>query len=147
MHVEGTFETAAPIDRVYALFRDPVAFTDCLDDPHAIHPTDADHFEGTITTGVAFIRGTFRVRGNYGPGAPNQSLTAHLSGTGMGSGLDADFAIQFAAANGKTQVGWKGDLTLTGTAATLGERMVRGTVEKKSTALFENARRKLEGPA
>jgi len=147
VHVEGRFATKAPVDRVFALFRDPVAFTDCLDDPHQFHAVDPTHFEGQITTGVAFIRGTFRVRGEYTESTANQRIGAKLTGTGMGSGLDASFSIGFQTGPDGTSVAWSGEITLTGTAATVGERLVRGTVDKKAGGLFENARRKLEGPA
>ena len=145
MHVEGTFTTRAPAERVWALFRDPVAFTNCLDDPHAIHAVDATHFEGTVTTGVAFIRGTFRVRGSYVAETALAALEVKLSGTGMGSGLDADVKLTLETA-GATTVRWSAEITLNGPVATIGERVVRGTVDKKTAALFAKAQALLEAP-
>jgi len=144
MQIAGDFKVQAPASRVYAFFADPVAFTDCLDDPHEFHATDADHFEGTLTTGVAFIRGTFRVRGAYTARSPATGLKVHLSGTGLGSGVDADLVLSLAEGGGATSLHWEGDVRLSGPVATLGERMVKGTVDKKAAALFENARAKLE---
>lgn len=144
MHVEGDFRVRATAGRVYAFFLDPVAFTDCIDDPHEFHPIDADHFEGTVTTGVAFIRGTFRVRGSYLAKTPTTALKVRLQGTGLGSGLDADLELALTDTAGETSLRWQGEVRLSGPVATLGERMVRGTVDKKAAALFENARRKLE---
>ena len=144
MHTEGEFRVRAAAGRVYAFFLDPVAFTDCLDDPHEFHSVDPDHFEGTITTGVAFIRGTFRVRGSYLVKTPTTGLRVRLQGTGLGSGLDADLELALAEAAGGTSLHWRGEVHLSGPVATLGERMVRGTVDKKAASLFENARRKLE---
>jgi uncharacterized protein len=144
MHIEGDFPVKSPAARVYAFFLDPISLTDCLDDPHAFHAVDADHFEGTVTTGVAFIRGTFRVRGSYGERKPPSEIRAHLQGSGLGSGVDADLAIAISEASGETTVHWQGEVKLSGPIATLGERIVRGTVDKKATSLFENARKKLE---
>ncbi|HTW76201.1 MAG TPA: carbon monoxide dehydrogenase subunit G [Thermoplasmata archaeon] len=144
MHIEGDFEVRAPPEKVYAFFGDPVALMDCLDDPHAIQATDADHFEGTVTTGISFIRGTFRVRGSYEDRKPPGSLRAKIQGAGLGSGVDADISIQIAAASGTTKIHWQGEVALSGPIATLGERMVRGTVDKKAAGLFENARKRLE---
>jgi uncharacterized protein len=146
MHIEGDFAVRSSAARVYAFFVDPVAFTDCLDDPHQVHPVDVDHFEGTVTTGIAFIRGTFRLRGTYGERSPPTELRAQIQGSGMGSGIDASLTISLAEADGTTTVRWQGEVRLSGPVATLGERMVRGTVDKKAAALFANARAKLETP-
>ena len=144
MHVQGDFQVTSPAARVYAFFLDPVAFTDCLDDPHEIHAVDADHFEGTVTTGVAFIRGTFRVRGSYTGRRPTTEIRIHLQGSGLGSGVDADLVLTLAEAAGRTSLHWEGEVHLSGPVATLGERIVKSTVDKKAAGLFENARRKLE---
>jgi uncharacterized protein len=144
MHIEGDFAVRSPGAKVYAFFLDPVAFTDCLDDPHQVHATDADHFEGTVTTGISFIRGTFRLRGTYGERTPPTELHARVQGAGMGSGIDANLTIAISEADGTSTVRWQGEVQLSGPVATLGERMVRGTVDKKAAALFENARRRLE---
>ena len=144
MHIAGEFHVRSPADRAYAFFLDPVKFTDCLDDPHEIHAVDADHFEGTVTTGISFIRGTFRLRGSYGERKPSTEIHAHLQGAGLGSGIDADLALLFSETGGETTLRWSGEVTLSGPVATLGERMVRGTVDKKAAGLFENARKKLE---
>ena len=143
MHLEGEFRVGTPVARVWALFRDPVAFTDCLDDPHAVHAVDATHFEGQVTTGVAFIRGTFRLRGSYVAETPPQSLRVQLSGSGMGSGMDGEVAVNFSEQPSPTSVRWTAEVRMSGTIATLGERLVRGTVDKKVAGLFENARKRL----
>ncbi|HTW39746.1 MAG TPA: carbon monoxide dehydrogenase subunit G [Thermoplasmata archaeon] len=147
MHIEGDFRVKAPAARVYAFFLDPVAFTNCLDDPHEFHAVDADHFEGTITTGVAFIRGTFRVRGAYTGRTPNSEVKVHLQGAGMGSGIDGDLVLSIAEAAGETTLHWQGEIRPSGPVATIGERMVKGTIDKKAAGLFENARKTLEGGA
>lgn len=105
---------------------------------------DPEHFEGSLTAGVAFIHGTFRLKGNYSDEVPEKSLKVRLSGTGMGSGLDAVVALSFATASEGTAVSWAGDINLSGPVATLGERMVRGTIDKKSETLFAKARARLE---
>lgn len=146
MHIEGDFRVKSDAAKAYAFFLDPVAFTDCLDDPHQFRATDPDHFEGTVTTGVAFIRGTFRVRGSYtGRTAPSE-LRIHLQGSGLGSGVDADLVLDFRSEGPETALHWQGEVRLSGPVATLGERMVKGTVDKKAAGLFENARRTLETP-
>jgi uncharacterized protein len=144
VHIGGEFQVKATAGRVFAFFVDPLTFTDCLDDPHEFHVTEPDHFEGTITTGVSFIRGTFRVRGSYTGKTPPTELRVHLQGAGLGSGVDGDLTLALSESAGETRLLWEGEVRLSGPIATLGERMVKGTVDKKAAGLFENARRKLE---
>ncbi|MGA9839529.1 MAG: carbon monoxide dehydrogenase subunit G [Thermoplasmata archaeon] len=144
MHIQGDFRVRSTAGRVYAFFADPVAFTNCLDDPHEFHAADADHFEGTVTAGISFIRGTFRVRGHYTGRTPDSELRVRLQGSGLGSGIDADLVLTLAETGGQTSLHWTGEVRLSGPIATIGERMVAGTVDKKAAALFENARRRLE---
>ena len=146
MHIDGDFQVHATPARVYAFFLDPVAFIDCLDDPHEIHKVDDDHFEGTVSTGVAFIRGTFRVRGQYTGRTPDKEVRVQVQGSGLGSGIDAALVMTLGVAGDLTQLHWEGEVKLSGPVATLGERVVKGTVDKKAAGLFENARKRLESP-
>jgi len=144
VHVEGDFHVRAPVAKVWAFFRDPVTLAGCLEDPHEVHATDATHFEGTMTTGVAFIRGTFRLRGSYAAETPATQMQVLLQGSGMGSGVDAALTVSFAELPEGTAVHWTGEIKMSGTIATVGERLVKGTVDKKVTALFAAARAQLE---
>jgi uncharacterized protein len=147
MHVEGMFEVHRDRATVYAFFLDARRLVDCLEDPHTVEVADATHFSGTITTGVAFIRGTFRLNGEYTQREAPGRFAAKLHGGGLGSGVDATIAAEFEESQAGTTVRWKADLTFSGPIASLGERVVRGTVDKKTQGLFERARQKLESSA
>jgi uncharacterized protein len=144
MHVEGTFEVHRDRERVFAFFIDAKQLVDCLDDPHTVEVLDETHFSGTVTTGVAFIRGTFRMAGEYTERVRPSRVVAKLHGGGLGSGLDAVIATTLDEASGATTVRWTADLTLSGPIASMGERVVRGTVDKKTQSLFDRARERLE---
>ena len=147
MHVEGSFEVRRDRESVFAFFTDARQLVDCLDDPHTIEVPDETHFSGTITTGVAFIRGTFRLSGEYTARERPARVVAKLHGGGLGSGLDASISTTLEEASGATTVRWTADLTFSGPIASMGERVVRGTVDKKTQAMFERARQRLESPA
>ena len=148
MQVEGQFPVGASPARVFAFFADVRQLLDCLDDPHTVDSVQGDQFSGTITTGVAFIRGTFRFSGQYTEKTPDQHVTTEIRGTGLGSAVDATLSAALTPAGAGTAIAWKADIVLTGPAATLGERLIRSTIDKKASALFEKARQKLEaGPS
>jgi len=147
MHVEGAFAVRRDRQSVYAFFTDARRLVDCVDDPHTVEVADATHFSGTVTTGVAFIRGTFRISGEYTERVGPERVVARLHGAGLGSGLDATITTELVEASGTTGVRWKADLTFSGPIASIGERIVRGTVDKKTQGLFERARQTLESGA
>jgi uncharacterized protein len=144
MHVEGSFEVHRDRESVFAFFVDPRQLVDCLDDPHTVNVVDPTHFAGTVTTGVAFIRGTFQMTGEYVENRRPERVAAKLHGVGLGSGVDAMISTDLVESGASTTVRWKADLTFSGPVASLGERVIRGTVDKKTQGLFENARRRLE---
>lgn len=147
MHVEGSFEVRRDREAVYAFFADARLLVDCLEDPHTVQVIDEWHFTGTMTTGVAFIRGTFRMNGEYTERQPPDRVAAKIHGGGLGSGVDGVIATNLDESAGVTTVHWTADLTLSGPIATVGERIVRGTIDKKTQGLFERARQTLEGRA
>jgi uncharacterized protein len=144
MQVAGQFQVRAAPAAVFAFFTDPRKLLDCLDDPHTVDSVQGDQFSGTITTGVAFIRGTFRFDGQYTVKTPGQRVATRIRGSGMGNAVDATLAATLTAAGTGTAVAWSADIVLTGTAASLAEHLIRSTIDKKASALFEKARQKLE---
>ncbi len=146
MHLEGTFAVNSPQDRVYAFFLDPRALGSCIDDPHTIEVQDRDHFKGTVKTGVGFIKGTFTVTASVAERTPPAKARIKVHGTGMGSGFDIDATLELSESGGVSKVHWIADVLMSGPIASMGARIMQGTIDKKTTAFFENARKRLEGP-
>ncbi len=145
MHLEGTFTAVSPQDRVYRFFLDPNELGSCIDDPHTIDPQDADHFKGTVKSGLGFIKGTFNVKAAVVERDPPRRARLRVHGAGMGSGFDVDATLNISQSDGVTAVHWAADVVMNGPIASMGARLMQGTIDKKTTAFFENARKKLEG--
>jgi carbon monoxide dehydrogenase subunit G len=145
MLVEGSFAVQAPKDRVWAFFLNPKELSDCIQDPHSIEVVDEDNFRGQMRTGVAFIRGTFNFSAKVVERDPPEKARIRMHGSGMGSAFDVDSNIHLAEAEGKTMVRWSADVAMSGTIASMGARLLKGAIDKKTNEFFENARKKLEG--
>jgi carbon monoxide dehydrogenase subunit G len=65
---------------------------------------------------------------------------------GMGSGFDIDATIEIQEAGGVANVQWRAEVAMSGTIASMGARLMHGTIDKKTNAFFESARKKLETP-
>ncbi len=146
MHLEGTFTAKSPQGRVYRFFLDPNELGSCIDDPHTIEPQDADHFKGTVRSGIGFIKGTFTVAASIVDRDPPSRARLKVHGSGMGSGFDIEATLELSESGGATTVHWAADVMMNGPIASMGARVMQGTIDKKTNAFFENAREKLESP-
>jgi len=144
MRVEGTFAVRAPRERVWLFFLNPLELSECIDDPHTISVVDSDHFTGTIKAGVAFMKGTFTWSATIKDRLPPERAQIAVHGSGMGSAFDLVASLQLTEVQGVTTVAWRADVVMSGTIASVGARLLQGTIDKKTNAFFENARKKLE---
>lgn len=129
---------------MFGFFLDPDGLSSCIDDPHTIEVVDADHFKGTLKSGVGFIKGTFTWSASVAERAPPERAKLSVHGSGMGSGFDIEAILDLAESGGLTTVRWKADVKMSGTIASMGARLMQGTIDKKTKAFFENARQRLE---
>lgn len=145
MQLHGTFSARAPRERVFSFFLSPEDLSSCIDDPHTIDAQDADNFKGTLRSGIGFIKGTFNWTASVAERAPPERARIKVHGSGMGSGFDIDATIEMHQAADLTNVTWRADVVMNGTIASMGARLMQGTIDKKTNAFFDNARKKLEG--
>ncbi len=145
MHLEGTFSAKSAQDRVYGFFLNPQELASCIDDPHTIEVVDPDHFKGNVKSGVGFIKGTFNVNATVVERTPPKQAKLKVHGSGMGSGFDIDATLDVSEASGMSTVHWAADVVMNGPIASMGARLMQGTIDKKTNAFFENARKHLEG--
>ena len=144
MELEGTFSVRAPKERVWSFFTSPQELSSCIEDPHGFEVVDEDHFKGWVKAGVAFIRGTFTGWAMIVERAQPERARLKAHGSGMGSAFDIAASLELSESGERTEMRWRADVILSGTIASVGARLLRGTIEKKTNEFFENARRKLE---
>lgn len=145
MELQGRFSARAGRERVFSFFLTPSDLSTCIEDPHTIEIQDVDHFKGTLKSGVGVIKGTFSWAAAVVERKPSEKARLRVHGSGMGSGFDIDALIEMQESDGRTDVTWHANVTLSGRIASMGARLMQGTIDKKTNSFFENARKKLEG--
>lgn len=145
MRFGGGFAVRSPQDRVWSFFLSPEELSSCIEDPHNMEVVDANNFRGQVKSGVGFIKGTFSWSARIVERTPSERARIQMHGTGMGSAFDIDSVIEMSESAGVTTVRWQADVVMNGTIASVGARLLHGTIDKKTNEFFENARRKLEG--
>lgn len=144
MELQGTFTVRAPRERVWSFFVNPNELSACINDPHSFEVVDENNFKGSIKAGIAFIRGTFTGWASIVERVAPERARVKAHGSGMGNAVDVDSSVELSESGGVTTARWKADVTLSGTLASIGARLLRGTIDKKTNEFFEAARKRIE---
>jgi carbon monoxide dehydrogenase subunit G len=132
MQFSGTVDIAAPRDRVWAFLMDPNEVGSCGPGVESIETIDADHFKAKAKVGVGFISARFVV--DMTVAERNEPELAVLKAHGQAPGSAVD----------PTTMDWSADVTISGTLASVGARMIEGTANKMIGQTFECIKAKLE---
>jgi carbon monoxide dehydrogenase subunit G len=145
MQFKGTVEIAAPRDRVWAFLMDPRQVGSCGPGVESIEVIDADHFKAKAKVGVGFISARFAVDMTVAERAEPDLAVLKAHGQAPGSAVDATARMSLSGpADGPTTMDWSADVTISGTLASVGARMIEGTANKMIGQTFDCIRAKLE---
>jgi carbon monoxide dehydrogenase subunit G len=146
MHFEGTVEIAAPRDKVWAFVIDPNQVGQCGPGVESIDVIDATHFKATAKVGVGFISARFVVELEMAELQPPERAVIKAHGQAPGSAVDATAEMRLGdgSAPGSTRMDWQADVTIAGTLASVGARLIEGTANKMIGQTFDCMRAKLE---
>ena len=145
MKFAGTVEIAAPRERVWAFVVDPQQVGQCGPGVESIEVVDATHFKATAKVGIGFISARFVVNMEMAELTPPDEAVIKAHGQAPGSAVDATASMRLADGdNGATRMDWAADVTISGTLASLGARLIEGTANKMIGQTFDCMKTKLE---
>ncbi|HEY7522496.1 MAG TPA: carbon monoxide dehydrogenase subunit G [Candidatus Limnocylindrales bacterium] len=145
MHFSGTVEIAAPRDRVWAFLVDPDQVGSCGPGVESIEVVDDSHFRARAKVGIGFISARFVVEMTFATLTPPDRAEIKAHGQAPGSAVDATAEMRLSgAAEGPTTMDWNADVTIAGTLASVGARLIEGTANKMIAQTFDCIRTKLE---
>jgi carbon monoxide dehydrogenase subunit G len=145
MQFQGTVSILAPRDRVWAFLMDPDQVGGCGPGVESIEVIDADHFKAKAKVGIGFISARFTVEMTVAERAEPDLAILKAHGQAPGSAVDATAKMALSGpAEGPTTMDWSADVTISGTLASVGARMIEGTADKMIGQTFACIRAKLE---
>jgi carbon monoxide dehydrogenase subunit G len=145
MHFSGTVEIAAPRDRVWAFLVDPDQVGSCGPGVESIEVVDDSHFRARAKVGIGFISARFVVEMTFATLTPPDRAEIKAHGQAPGSAVDATAEMRLSGpAEGPTTMDWNADVTIAGTLASVGARLIEGTANKMIAQTFDCIRTKLE---
>ena len=145
MQFEGSVSIRAARDRVWAFLTDPNQVGSCGPGVESIEIIDPTHFKAAAKVGVGFISARFHVDMAFAElDAPNRAVIK-ADGRAPGSVAHATAEMRLSdGADGSTVMDWKADVTIGGTLASVGARLIDSTANKMIGQTFDCIRTKLE---
>ncbi len=145
MKFAGTVQIAAPRDRVWSFVTDPNQVGQCGPGVESIEVLDATHFKATAKVGVGFISARFVVNMEIADQAEPERAVIKAHGQAPGSAVDATAEMALSGpAEGPTTMDWNADVSIAGTLASVGARLIEGTANKMIGQTFDCMRTRLE---
>ncbi len=145
MKFSGTVDIAAPRERVWAFLLDPNQVGSCGPGVESIEVVDDTHFKAAAKVGVGFISARFVVNMEMAELTPPDRAVIKAHGQAPGSAVDATAEMALSGpAEGPTTMDWSADVTIAGTLASVGGRLIEGTANKMIGQTFDCIRSKLE---
>ena len=145
MHFQGTQDIAAPRERVWAFVTDPQAVSSCAPDVQSVEVLDPAHFKLVIRAGVGPIRATFNLDVVFTELTAPARANVRARGQAPGSAVEMLSTMELSAsAPDRTTMDWTSDVTISGTIAQMGARLMQGTADKLTQQVFACIKTTLE---
>ena len=148
MHFAGQVPIGAPRERVWAFLMNPSQVGSCGPGVESVDVVDATHFRARARVGVGYISARFAVDLQMAEQDPPTRAVIKAHGQAPGSAVDASATMTLNdGKNGATVMDWTADVTISGTLASVGARLIEGTANKMIGQTFDCIRSRLEAPA
>ena len=146
MRFEGTVDIHAPRDKVWAFLTDPQQVGSCGPGVETVEVIDDSHFKAVAKVGVGFISARFATNLEMAEQDPPNRARIKAHGQAPGSAVDAVAEMRLAdgAEPDTTRMDWEADVSIAGTLASVGARLIEGTANKLIGQTFDCIRSKLE---
>lgn len=145
MQFTGSTEIAAPRDRVWAFVIDPQQVGWCGPGVEAIEEVDPTHFRARAKVGIGVISARFNVDLELAEAVAPDRAVIKARGQAPGSAVEASGEMVLSGSpEGPTTMSWSADVSIMGTMASVGARLIEGTANKLINQAFDCMRAKLE---
>ena len=145
MQFSGSTVINAPRERVWAFVIDPEQVGWCGPGVEAIEVIDESHFRARAKVGVGVVSARFNVNLELADAVEPDRAVIKASGQAPGSAVEATGEMSLSGPpEGPTTMDWSANVTILGTFAAVGARLVEGQANKMIKQAFDCIRTKLE---
>lgn len=148
MHFEGQQSIQASMDAAWAFLLDAERVAGCAPGYQKMEVLSPEHFKPVVAISVGPVKATFTLDVTLSQLQPPRHAEMRGRGLAAGSAVDVHSTMDLeATSDGSTTMSWAADVTVSGTIASMGARLLEGTAEKMAARFFDCIRQQLEAAA
>lgn len=132
MVVVSEFSVKAPVEKVWSVVTDPGNVILTIPGSENVEAVGPDVYRCRVGVRVAYLTARFDLTAKIEEQQPPSRIVVAASGGGIGlvGHVSLKAVLELAPADGETVVKNTAELTVSGTLANLGQRIIRGKVEE-----------------
>lgn len=148
MDFSGTQDIAVPVQQVWTFLLDVNNVAACAPGFQSLEVLGDEHWKAIVSVGVGPVKAKFTMDVTR-PISNEQEHHMVVKGRGKapGSVVDLSGDMRLVAGNeNETRMDWQADVVVSGTIASVGARLLRGTAERMTEKFFSEIKQKLQAP-
>ncbi len=147
MEFSGTQTVAAPIEKVWAFLMDVNNVAACAPGFQSLEVLEDERWKAVVAVGVGAVKAKFTLDITRPEMRDPEQMTMKGRGKAPGSAVDCLGDMNLTSLEGgETRMDWKATVTVSGTIASVGARLLQGTAERLTGQFFDCLKTKLEAP-
>ena len=145
MEFSGTQTVAAPIEKVWAFLMDVNNVAACAPGFQSLEELEDEHWKAVVAVGVGAVKAKFTMDITRPELQEPEHMTMKGRGKAPGSAVDLLGDMHLTALEGgETRMDWNATVTVSGTIASMGARLLQGTAERLTGQFFDCLKSKLQ---
>lgn len=136
MKIEGSYTIKSPRERLYQLMVDPNVLQRCVPGCQSLEPTGDGAYKMEMKAGVGSIKGLFSGRIKLDDIREPEHYKMIVEGKGAPGFVKGEGGLDLIEQNEETVVNYTGDVSVGGTLASVGQRMVQSAAKMMAGQFF-----------
>ena len=147
MEFSGTQTIDAPIETVWAFLLDVNKVAACVPGFQSLEELGEEHWKAVVAVGIGPVKAKFSLDVTRPEMNEPDQMVVKSRGKAPGSAVELAGDMQLTALEeGQTRMDWKATVTVSGTIASVGARLLRGVAEKLTEQFFACLKSQLSLP-
>lgn len=147
MKIHGAHKLPVPQDRAYAILQDPLLLAACMPGCEALELIGTDTYRMKMKMVIAAMSGQFEGKVRIADPNPHTSFRLIVEGTGKIGFVKGEGLLTLVPGEAETDVHYEGDVSVGGTIASVGQRLLDTTSKMMIKRFFDKLCVKAAGPA
>jgi uncharacterized protein len=147
MDFSGTQTIAVPIEKAWAFLMDVNKVAACAPGFQSLEVLGEEHWKAVVAVGIGAVKAKFTLDVTRPETEEPEHMTMKGRGKAPGSAVDLSGDMHLTALeDGGTRMDWKAAVTVSGTIASVGARLMQGTAERLTGQFFDCLKSTLQAP-